>query len=198
MSDHQHTTASPAPAGLVGLAIACFTFFASLTGRVGPEANLVMGLWLLGGFFIQYYVAIGEYNHGALTGGNVFLFFSGYFMFVGGMEHIVNYFAMLKDWPLDGRISGWAWVVLSVALISWTPAYLKESNKAMSLLVLVVDVATIFVFLIDLQVIPATMAPIPGWLLLISGILGLYVAAGIILNGAFGREIVKLGKPFLE
>lgn len=194
-----HHSANPAPAGLVALAVACLTFFAALTGKITTEAYFQMGSWLLGGWLIQMVVAKGEYEHGALTGGNVFMFFSGFFMFVGGVEHIFEYFAHMYQWPTQALISGYAWIGLTVAIITWTPAYLKESNKAMSLVVLLIDLAVILVTLLKLGMIAgAGYAAAAGWLLLLAGILALYVAAGIILNAAFKREVIKLGSPFLS
>lgn len=196
--NNQRQIANPAPAGLIALAVACFTFFAALTGRITVDSYFQMGVWLLGGFLVQTVVAKGEYELGSLTGGNVFMFFSAFFMFVGGVEHIFEYFAHIYSLPTQTLVSGYAWVVLTVGLISWTPAYLKESNKAMSLVVIAIDISIVIVSLLKLGLVDASLAPIAGWGLLISGILGLYVAAGIILNTAFKKEIIKLGSPFIK
>lgn len=194
----QTQIANPAPAGLIALAVACFTFFAALTGKITVDSYFQMGIWLLGGFLVQTVVAKGEYQLGSVTGGNVFMFFSAFFMFVGGVEHIFEYFAHMYKWPTQALVSGYAWVVLTVGLISWTPAYLKESNKAMSLAVIAVDVSIIIVSLLKLGLVDGSLAPIAGWGLLIAGILGLYVAAGIVLNNAFKKEVIKLGSPFIK
>jgi len=195
----QHHSANPAPAGLVALAVACFTFFAALTGKITHDAYMQMGIWLLAGWLVQTVVAKGEYEHGALTGGNVFMFFSAFFMFVGGVEHIFEYFAHMYKWPTQGVISGYAWAALTIGLVTWTPAYLNDSNKAMALCVICIDIAIIIVTLIKLGLLQSAMlASVAGWLLGIAGVIGLYVAAGIILNASFGREIVKLGTPFLK
>lgn len=195
----QHHSANPAPAGLVALAVACFTFFAALTGKITHDAYMQMGIWLLAGWLVQTVVAKGEYEHGALTGGNVFMFFSAFFMFVGGVEHIFEYFAHIYKLPTQGVISGYAWAALTIGLVTWTPAYLNDSNKAMSLCVISIDIAIIIVTLIKLGLLKSAMlASVAGWLLGIAGVLGLYVAAGIILNASFGREVVKLGTPFLK
>ena len=54
MSSNEHNAwASPAPAGLVALAIACFGFYALLTGKVDHSCIPLLGFWLLGGFFVQ-------------------------------------------------------------------------------------------------------------------------------------------------
>ncbi len=199
MSQEQNHSASPAPAGLIALAVACFLFFAALTGKINADGHFQMGVWLLGGWLVQMVVAKGEYEHGALTGGNVFMFFSAFFMFVGGVEHIFEYFAHIYKLPTQGIVGGFAWTALTVGLISWTPAYLKEGSKAISLVVLAIDVAIVFVTLLKLGLIAGAMyAAIAGWSLLIAGILGLYVAAGIIVNAAFGEEKIKLGTPFLS
>lgn len=75
----QNKLANPAPAGLIALSVACFTFFAALTGKISHDAYMQMGIWLLGGWLVQSYVAKAEYQLGSLTGGNVFMFFSAFF-----------------------------------------------------------------------------------------------------------------------
>lgn len=45
--------ANPAPAGLVALAVACFIFYALLSGKVTVGALPLMGAWLLGGFLFR-------------------------------------------------------------------------------------------------------------------------------------------------
>ncbi len=197
MSEHGGW-ANPAPAGLVALAIACFTFYAILSGTVDHSCIPLLGIWLIGGFFVQVIVAIIELNHGNLTGGNVFLFFSAFFMLVGGLEFILKYFASLNGWVIDAHIDGWAWLVLWITLILWTPAYLKQSPAIMSLVVLSLDIAVFFVAFMDIGWLGHQYSPIAAYFLLIGGILGIWVASAIILNTAFGKTVLPMPGPFLK
>ena len=120
-----HGWASPAPAGLVALAVACFTFFGVLSGKVDHSCIPLLGCWLLGGFVIQIIVGIIELMEGNTTGGNVFTFFAAFFMLVGGLEFFVKFAAHIQAWQIDTRIDGWAWSALAIALLLWTPAYFK-------------------------------------------------------------------------
>jgi len=52
--------ANPAPAGLVALAVACFTFYAILTGKVDGTAAPLLGCWIIGGFVVQLIVGLIE------------------------------------------------------------------------------------------------------------------------------------------
>jgi len=83
MSSHGNWVGA-GPAGLVALAVACFCFFALLTGRIDHSAIVIMGVWLIGGFVIQIITALLELKEGNLLGGNVFTFFSAYFMLIAG------------------------------------------------------------------------------------------------------------------
>jgi succinate-acetate transporter protein len=78
MSEQEKGWANPAPAGLTALAIACFTFYALLTGKVELTALPLLGAWLLGGFIVQIVVGIIEYKEGNLIGGNVFTVFAAF------------------------------------------------------------------------------------------------------------------------
>ncbi|HWP96839.1 MAG TPA: hypothetical protein VN426_08300 [Syntrophomonadaceae bacterium] len=207
-SSEQGGWANPGPAGLTALAVACFTFYSILTPHLGPDGKAIVGTqapllacWLIGGFVVQLVVAIIEFKEGALIGGNVFLVFCAFFMLTGGLEFVIkSYFAAVgpKAVPLDTIIDGWAWLVLLITLILWTPCYLKTAPAALGLTVLILDVGVFFVCFGDLQLLNATMAHHWAALaLLLTGIFGMYVAAGIQLNTAFGKTILPLGKPLI-
>jgi uncharacterized protein len=197
---HDEEWATPAPAGLIALAIACFCFFAMLTGRVAPTATPFLACWLIGGFIVQFCVGLIELREKNLTGGNVFLFFSAFFMLTTALKYIVAAFLHPNfEGHIDHRVDGWAWLVLALALLLWTPAYLKRAPKPLALLVLFLDVAVPMLALRDLEVVPKSIAnPLAGWTLLAGGILGIYVATAIINNGAFGRKVLPMPGPFLK
>lgn len=197
MAEHKGW-ANPGPAGLVALAMACFTFYALFTGKVEGSAVPLLGIWLIGGFVVQIIVAIIELNEGTTVGGNVFLFFSAFFMLVTGLECLFKFWAATKGITLDARIDGWAWLVLSISLVLWTPAYFK-SPLVMSILVLALDVAVVVIALKDIGILnPAAWNPIAAIFLLIGGICGIYMAAGTILNTAFGKQVLPLGAPIIK
>lgn len=192
------TWASPAPAGLTALAVACFTYFAVLTGKVPNTTHPLLGCWLLGGFVIQIVVALLELKENQLLGGNVFLFFSAYFMLVGALEFLVKASDTFAAAAPTSEIDGWAWLVLLLTLLLWTPAYLKTSSFVMGLTIIVLDVGVLFVTIRDLGVISAELgSPIAGYAMGIVGLLGIYHAAAIELNNAWGKTVLPLGKSIL-
>lgn len=187
----QKPWANPTPAGLVALAVACFCFFALLTGRVEPSAMPLLGCWLLGGFAVQIIVALLDLKGGNATGGNTFLYFSAFFMLVGGLEMIFKYNAIAAGSPLDARIDGFSWSVLALVVILWTPAFLKNFNL-LSIIVLLLDVACPFIALTDLGVLPKSFSHVPGWALLAAGIVAIYLSAATIVNAAYGRIVFPI------
>lgn len=190
--------ANPAPAGLTALAIACFTFFAVLTGIVPHTSTPLLGCWLVGGFVVQIVVALIELREGSLLGGNVFLFFSAFFMLTGGLEFVLKASSVFADFGVTSEIDGWAWLVLLITLLLWTPAYLKTSPRVMGILVLILDVGVLFVALKDLGVVAASVsAPIAGYALGLGGFFAIYFAAAIQLNAAFGKVVFPVGKSIL-
>lgn len=188
---------NPTPAGLVALAVACFCFFAMLSGNVTSAALPLIGCWLIGGFVVQFIVAIVDLKSRNTTGGNTFLFFSAFFMLTGGLEMLLKFNAITNGIALDTRIDGWAWLVLTVTLILWTPAFFK-TPLILTLVVIAIDVALPFITLIDLGILPKTYSLIPAWALLIAGILAIYLAAAIVVNTAFGRQIYPLPGPIIK
>ena len=188
---------NPTPAGLVALAVACFCFFALLTGKVTGAAVPLLGCWLIGGFVVQLIVALVDLKGGNTTGGNTFLFFSAFFMLVGGLEMILKFNAANNGIVLDARIDGWAWLVLTIVVFMWTPAFFK-TPLVLTLIVLALDVALPFITLMDLGILPKAYAVIPAWALLIAGILGIYLSAAIIVNTAFGRQVYPMPGPIIK
>jgi uncharacterized protein len=198
MSGNGKGWANPAPAGLVALAIACFTFFSIFNGKVDHSALPLLGCWLVGGFVVQIIVGVIELLEGNQVGGNVFTFFAAFFMLTTAIECFYKFWAAKNGLKLDGRIDGWAWICLSTTLVLWTPAYMK-SVLVMSSLVISLDIAVWIVTFMDLGMIArAEWAPIAGWFLLIGGILGLYMASAVILNGAFGKVLLPTGPAILK
>ena len=183
---HMKEWSNPTAAGLVALAVACFCFFALLMGYVGPAAKPLIGCWLIGGFVIQVVVGILDLKGGNHAGGNVFLFFSAFFMLVSGMGMLIGSFM-----TVDARIDGWAWLALTFVLWLWTPAFFKKIN-ILSFIVLAIDIALPFIALKDLGIVGAGLMPIPAYALLVAAFLAIYLSAAIVVNTAFGRKIYPM------
>ena len=190
--------ANPAPAGLVALAVACFIFYALMTGKIEGSAIPLMGCWLVGGFVVQVIVGVIELLEGNSTAGNVFSFFCAFFMLANGLEMFVKFWASVNGIAIDARVDGWAWLALATALTVWTLAYLKESNALLSIAVILIDVAAFMIAFMDMAVLSAAFRPIAGTLLFIAGWLGLYIASAIIVNTAYGKSVLPLPGPILK
>jgi len=195
MSEKKVTWANPAPAGMIALAVACFAFYAILNGHVGGPAQALLGCWLMGGFAVQLCVGLIELKSGSIIGGNVFLFFSAFFMLTSGLEQLFSFFAPIYHWlpatasPL-GSIDGWAWLVLAIGLTTWTAAYLK-SPWSLFILIVALDIAAFILAFTFLGMID--QPGLGGVFLLIAGIFGLYTGCGIVLNSAFDKNIIPMG-----
>ena len=183
--------ANPTPAGLVALAAACACFFALLTGRVEASAMPLIGCWLLGGFFVQIVVALLDLRGGNNTGGNTFLFFCAFFMLTSGLEMFFKYSAIAAGSPLDARIDGWAWAVLAIVLLLWTPAFFAKFSL-LSIIVALLDIALPLIALIDLGVLSKTWARVPAWALLCAGGVAVYLCSAMVVNGAYGKKMYPL------
>jgi succinate-acetate transporter protein len=194
--------ANPAPAGLISLSVAVFMFYAMFSGSVNaPGCFPIMGFWLLGAFVVQIVTALIELKKGNLNGGNVFLFFSAFFCFTTGSELIFKYFAIVNQWApaYDGRVDGWSWLALGIALIPITICYLKKSPLSMNLMVLSLDFAVIFIVGMDLGIMDqAVYAPIAAYGCLSAGIFALYTVSAMFLNSNFERAILPMPGPMIK
>ena len=121
----EHSFASPGPAGLAALAVACFGFGAVFLGKVALEGLPLLAAWLFRGCLVQYTTAVMELKDHNILGGNVFLFFSAFFMLAAGLS-IVSKFLMIKFGMKPAvHVEGWMWMAGAAYLTAVTPAYAK-------------------------------------------------------------------------
>jgi len=189
--------ANPTPAGLVALAVACFGFFALLSGKVDPSAMPLLGIWLLGGFVVQIVVGLIDLKGGNTTGGNTFIFFCAFFMFVSGLEMIFKFNIANSGIKIDSHLDGWAWAALTLVMYAWTPAFFK-TPALLAVIVFALDIALPFICLTDMGVLPASYKIISAWAFLVAGITGVYLSAAIIVNTAFGKNVYPNPGPIIK
>lgn len=197
MSQQEHSFANPAPAGLGALAIACFAFFALLTGRVSHEAAPVLAAWLVGGAICQIAAGLIELKDHNIAGGNLMLFFGSFFMVTGALGMLLKTDLAAKGILFDASIEGYTWLCAFLVLVALTPCYLK-ANKVFFWLVIVADLAVLFIALADLKIAKSFLAPAAGWLLLLAGFLALYLVAAIAINGVYGKSVIPLPAPYIK
>jgi hypothetical protein len=196
----EHSFANPGPCGLGALAIICFAFFALLTGKIGHNSYPILAAWLVGGFVCQLTTGLIELKDHNLVGGNVFTFFSAFFMLTTAIRISTAYGLESAGLHFDATVNGWAWMGGAAFLIAVTPNYLK-SAKLFFFLVVLVDVALVCLTIVDLKLSGfqlALLAQIAGWSLFIAGWIGIYLTAAITINSTFGRPILPTTKPFIS
>lgn len=199
MADHEHVFANVAPAGLIALAMACWAFWAMYTGRVTGDAAPVLATWMIGGGLVQYAVGWMELRNGDIRGGNIFLFFGAFFMFVTAFSLLTKYLLAKNGLPMDARIEGYCWMACAIGLILCTPAYATKGSKVMFFLVVIVDVCLVLIALMDMAAIPkAVYAPPTGWALFVVGVMGLYMAGAVMVNTMFGKSIFPIPGPLVK
>ncbi|PIE71427.1 MAG: hypothetical protein CSA22_02655 [Deltaproteobacteria bacterium] len=199
MSGHaEHSFATPGPAGLGALAVACFGFGAVFLGQVKLEGLPLLAAWLVGGGIVQYTVAVIELKDHNLTGGNVFLFFSAFFMFGASLSVFAKFMLVKFGMTPHAVVEGWCWLAGALFLTGATPAYLK-STKLLFTIVVLLDIALWLICLLDLgKINPATYKPVVAYLLIASGAIASYIVAAIMTNEAFGRSVLPLPGPFAK
>lgn len=195
----EHSFANPGPCGLGALVIACFTFFALLTGQVGHNAYPILAAWLIGGFICQFTTGLIELKDHNMVGGNVFTFFAAFFMLTTAIRLATAYGLEEMGFHFDARINGWAWLAGAAFLIAVTPNYLK-SSKLFFFLVVLVDIALACLVPVDMKLtyLPLSiLAQTAGWSLFIAGWIGVYLIAAVTMNTHFAKQILPIAKPFI-
>jgi len=194
----EHTFASPGPAGLAALAVACFGFGAVFLGKVGLGGLPLLAAWLIGGGIVQYTTAVMELKDHNITGGNVFLFFSAFFMFAAALSVFAKFMLITFSMKPLTYVEGWCWMAGAGFLTAVTPAYFK-SSKAMAILVVLVDICLWAIVFLDLGIAdPAVWKPVVGYLLIVVGWIGIYMSGAITCNTVYGKAIYPVPTPFIK
>lgn len=187
-----HTFVSPGPAGLGALAVACFGFGAVFSGKVGLGGLPLLSAWLVGGGIVQYTVAVMELKDHNMTGGNVFLFFSAFFMFGAALSVLAKYLmlsGMIGTVKPESMVEGFCWMAGASFLTAVTPSYLK-SPIPLFLIVLLLDVVLWMIVGLDMGTFGVELKPMIGYLLYAAGWIALYLVAAIVNNNIFGRVVL--------
>lgn len=188
----EHSFANPSAAGLGALAVACFGFGAVFTGQVETGGLPLLAAWLMGGFIVQFTVAVIELKDHNLAGGNVFLFFCAFFMLGAGLSTLAKFLMLtgaFGDVKPAVMIEGYCWMAGAAFLTVVTPAYLK-SAKPMLIAVIILDIVLWMIVLNDMGKLDPTMKPVIGYLLYVAGWIGIYMVAALVNNTIFGRQII--------
>ena len=114
-------------------------------------------------------------------------------MLVSGLEMLLKYNAIKSGAPLDGRVDGYVWAVLTVVVWLWTPAFYAKFSL-LSVIVILLDIALPFIALVDLGVLPRGYSHIAAWTLLASGAVAVYLCSAIVVNTAFKKTVYPLPK----
>ncbi|MBL4671906.1 MAG: hypothetical protein JKX81_06565 [Arenicella sp.] len=200
MSHSEHTFVSPGPAGLGALAVACFGFAAVFMGKVGVGGLPLLAAWLIGGGIVQYTVAVMELKDHNMTGGNVFLFFSAFFMFGAALSTIMKFLMLVGvfgDVTPQVIVEGYCWMAGATFLTIVTPAYLK-GPRPLCMIVILIDIVLWLIVGLDLGLLDASYRPLVGYLLLAAGAIALYLAGAIVNNHVYGKTVMPTFGVFVK
>ncbi|PHR61892.1 MAG: hypothetical protein COA43_01600 [Robiginitomaculum sp.] len=192
MSDDTHAFITPAPAGLAALAVACFGFAAVFMGKVELGGLPILAAWLVGGGIVQIVVALIELKDKNMMGGNIFLFFSAFFMFGAALSTMAKFNMLsgqIPDIVPHSVVEGYCWMAGAAFLTICTPAYLK-APLPLFLIVFIVDFVLWMIVGLDLEILGASFRPYVGYLLMVAGWISLYLAGAIVNNHVFGKTVL--------
>lgn len=195
----EHSFATPAPAGLAALSVACFGFGAAMFGKVAVEGLPLLACWLIGGFVVQILVAYIELKDHNVVGGNLFLFFSAFFMLTTALSLISKFMMITFGMKPAIMVEGWCWVAGASYVTLITPAYAK-STSLMFAMVLVFNIILWSIVGMDSGWYgdPAILKPLCGWLLVACGFGSVYMSAAVLVNTAYGKVIFPIPKPLIN
>jgi hypothetical protein len=134
-----------------------------------------------------------------ITGGNVFLFFAGFFMLAAGLSTLSKFFMIKFGMKPAVLVEGWMWLAGASFATVVTPAYAK-SNLFMFILVAVLTIGLWMIVGIDTGWYgdPVILKQIVGWICVFAGFMGIYLSGAVVCNTVYGKPIFYIPKPLVK
>jgi hypothetical protein len=121
-------------------------------------------------------------------------------MLTGALSMFVRSGVLGSGLEISTKIAGFAWIPLWISLTLWTPAFIKSAGQ-LFLICSILSLVLPFKILMDLAWFPGAnqvFGYISGIGILICGLLGLWLAAVMIVNKGLGKNVFPSLKPFYK
>lgn len=211
MSATQPSFATPIPAGLGALAVACFAFGAVYLEKVTLAGYPLLAAWLIGGGIVQIVTGLIELKDKNVTAGNVFLFFSAFFMFSAALSVFAKFvmvflvkngmFSELLDLKTYKVVEGYCWIGGALFITVIIPSYIKAAPRPLTLMIILLTVCLWLIAGLDLQLIEDPNKfwhHCVGYLVITSGLIAIYIVGAVCNNSVFGKELIPLFVPSIK
>lgn len=184
--------ANPAALGLGAFGLTTTVLTLHVAGVLPAEGETTaLALAFAFGGLAQLIAGVLEFANGNTFGTTAFTSYGSFWWWVA-----FNTWAAGAGWMTAAASSGVAagllmWGVLSFYLwiATWT------HPKSVWLLFLDLWVVFVLLALADFGVAASLTRSLGGWLGILLGLLALYIAAGIVINDSFKRDVLPLGAP---
>ena len=186
------------PASALALGTSTMGIFCALTGIIGPEGFLTLGIWLIGGFAIHLYASISAWNQGNALEAGVFSFFGVYLELVGAISFITTWAVIQFNLPAGFFLDGFMWIPLTIGIWFWSYPLFKLCPGTLSIGILFADIAFPLVTLTKLGVLGAPFELIAGVCILLTSVFFMYLGGASMINVVFEKDILPLGGPILK
>lgn len=194
--DNQPKIADAGAAGWVGYSIATWMAWVFLCGYVDASAGIYMAGISIACLISYSYAAVTELKLGNLVGGVTWAYFGAFFAGGSAFNYFISWANTRYAWEADGRIQGWMWLLLGIALIIETPIFMKYSSMAAWISIVAADIGIITVSFVFWGYGGAALANTSGWAFFVAGLLGILCAGDGILQGVGWK--LPLGPPLFR
>jgi len=180
---------------VAGIILGCF--WPLMVGYVTPAASPVLGAIILGSAIVFVVLMVIEVQNGNLFGAVLNGVFGVLLGLAPALGMLMEFAGEGMGVAVDGRIMGWYFMVVGVALfiIGFGAA---THFWHMAVLFWVLCPVMIMTGMVFAGVGPHSWFPMLGWTLFVAGIYFLYMAAASFLGGMFRRPILPVGGPLFK
>lgn len=189
------TTADPSALGLFGLAMVTLVASSQKLGITTGLSNVIPWAIFLGAF-AQLFAAIGDSKRNNVFGTTAFGAYAFFWFAVGASWLIkLGFFGQTLASQADVKQLGFAFLGYLIFTIFMTIGA-AETTKTLFIIFVFIDLLFIGLTLTSFGFMTEATHKLAAYAELFISIFSFYGSAGAVLNNHFGKEFIKLGKPF--
>lgn len=195
MEQKQPIPANPIATLNLIFSILSFLTWATLTGVMGPDAALAVGIVQLLTLPSYLVAATNLLKVGDGFSGNIFSIFCCFFAGVGGITNVLSWLSATYGLPYDPMIGGILWIVIAIEFGACLPGF-KSAPWYTFIMVILASTALLEIGLAGAGIAPAGITYLSGWQLFIVGCVGTYNS--IVEHLATAGIKVPVGRPLFK
>jgi hypothetical protein len=189
----------PAAVSMFAMAAFLIPFGILLTGALPIESAPIMMCWMFAWAIVLTINAVISSRNGDFIMGNLFLAFGALIGFGIASTLAVEFWSTTSGFGIlpDTQLLGWVWLVLGIMIVAFAVSLGKMSGFFFGA-VMLAGIGGLLYFVVLEGWIGLAGSVVDGIMWIVYGSCLVYAGVALLINGAFERVILPIGKPIFH